>query len=340
MAEPRFDIIAPHSEKYKRHSEGSIIMLPDGQLLMGWTAFYGGFHDASPAHILAMRSDDGGETWSEPVLMLENDGKCNVMNVCFAQPGDGSIVMSPRAHGRRDVLLLVAVLAQIDRRRPHMDGTQAHGGHGDVARLPGQRPDDRPLQRAAHRAVRAKHDTARPGRRPGCCCSRRARTTWARRGSSAPTCRRSSTPTTRARASPWSSRGRTARCSSSIGRGPAPSGRRSRVTGAETVSEPWDTGVQCPAAPCIVKRIPSTGDLLLIWNNAKPDRPGSGGPRMPLTTAISRDDGEDLDQRQGPGAGPQPQLHVPVADVRRRHRAHTVLAGGVRLGGEVVHQLA
>ena len=60
----------------------------------------------------------------------------------------------------------------------------------------------------------------------------------------------------------------------------------------ETVSEPWDTGIQCPAAPCIVKRIPSTGDLLLIWNNAKPDRPGSGGPRMPLTTAISRDDGE------------------------------------------------
>ena len=60
----------------------------------------------------------------------------------------------------------------------------------------------------------------------------------------------------------------------------------------ETVSEPWDTGVQCPAAPCIVKRIPSTGDLLLIWNNAKPDRPGSGGPRMPLTTAISKDDGE------------------------------------------------
>ena len=99
MAEPLFDIIAPHSERYRRHSEGAITILPDGQYLLGWTAFYGGFHDASPAHILAMRSDDGGETWSEPVLMLENDGKCNVMNVCFAQPGDGSIVMS---HVRTD----------------------------------------------------------------------------------------------------------------------------------------------------------------------------------------------------------------------------------------------
>ena len=66
----------------------------------------------------------------------------------------------PRAHGRRDVLLLVAVLAQVDRRRPHVDGPQADGRHGDVARLPGQRPDDRPLQRAADRAVRAQHDTA------------------------------------------------------------------------------------------------------------------------------------------------------------------------------------
>ena len=99
MAEPRFDIIAPHSERYKRHSEGAITILPDGQFLLGWSAFYGGFHDPSPAHIMAMRSDDGGETWSEPVVILENDGKCNVMNVCFAQPGDGSIVMS---HVRTD----------------------------------------------------------------------------------------------------------------------------------------------------------------------------------------------------------------------------------------------
>ena len=147
MAEPRFDIVAPHSERYKRHSEGAITILPDGQFLLGWSAFYGGFHDPSPAHIMAMRSDDGGETWSEPVVILENDGKCNVMNVCFAQPGDGSIVMSHVRTGRRDVPLLVAVLAQVDRRRPYVDGPQANGRHGDVARLPGQRPDDRPLQR-------------------------------------------------------------------------------------------------------------------------------------------------------------------------------------------------
>ena len=34
----------------------AIIEGVDEQLLMGLTAFYGGFHDASPAHILAMRS--------------------------------------------------------------------------------------------------------------------------------------------------------------------------------------------------------------------------------------------------------------------------------------------
>jgi hypothetical protein len=49
-----------------------------------------------------------------------------------------------------------------------------------------------------------------------------------------------------------------------------------------------------------MKRIPSTGDLLIIWNNLATS---SNMPRRPLTAAISRDDGEtwtnfrDIDNR-------------------------------------------
>ena len=39
-----------------------------------------------------------------------------------------------------------------------------------------------------------------------------------------------------------------------------------------------------PRSPQSIKRIPTTGDLLLIWNNS-PDK------RFPLTAAISKDDG-------------------------------------------------
>ena len=61
--------------------------------------------------------------------------------------------------------------------------------------------------------------------------------------------------------------------------------------GGETVSESYDTGLDSPAAPCSAARVPATGDVVLVWNNAKPDEPGSGRPRTPLTAAVSRDDG-------------------------------------------------
>ena len=40
-----------------------------------------------------------------------------------------------------------------------------------------------------------------------------------------------------------------------------------------------------PISPASIKRIPSTGDLLLVWNN-------SPSARFPLTTAISKDEGK------------------------------------------------
>jgi len=50
-------------------------------------------------------------------------------------------------------------------------------------------------------------------------------------------------------------------------------------------------GVQAPEAPSTLRRIPATGDLLLIWNNTFQEGSGHGGRRTPLTAAISRDEG-------------------------------------------------
>jgi hypothetical protein len=52
----------------------------------------------------------------------------------------------------------------------------------------------------------------------------------------------------------------------------------------ETWSAPEPMSLQSPLSPQSIKRIPSTGDLLLVWNNS-PDR------RFPLTAALSRDEG-------------------------------------------------
>ena len=62
--------------------------------------------------------------------------------------------------------------------------------------------------------------------------------------------------------------------------------------GGETWSKITSLGVKGPEAPSTLRRIPSTGDLLLIWNNTYTEGEGHGGKRTPLTAAISSDEGE------------------------------------------------
>jgi sialidase-1 len=57
-------------------------------------------------------------------------------------------------------------------------------------------------------------------------------------------------------------------------------------------TKPETTDLVSPSSPATIRRIPSTGDLLLIWNNAAPSPQNKGGSRNPLTTAISSDDGK------------------------------------------------
>jgi sialidase-1 len=66
--------------------------------------------------------------------------------------------------------------------------------------------------------------------------------------------------------------------------------RSESLDGGETWSPARSAGVVGSESPIKVGRIPSTGDLLLIWNHCN-DVELSHGGRCPLTTAISRDDG-------------------------------------------------
>lgn len=61
--------------------------------------------------------------------------------------------------------------------------------------------------------------------------------------------------------------------------------------GGESWGEPRPWGVRAPEAPATVRRIPSTGHLLLIWNDTFRSGEGHGGKRTPLTAAVSTDEG-------------------------------------------------
>ena len=70
--------------------------------------------------------------------------------------------------------------------------------------------------------------------------------------------------------------------------------------GGDHWTEPAPTVLTAPESPALVKRIPTTGDLLVLWNNIASK---SNWPRTPLTAAISTDEGQtwgsfcDIDNR-------------------------------------------
>ncbi len=79
----------------------------------------------------------------------------------------------------------------------------------------------------------------------------------------------------------------------------------------ETWSDAEATELPSPSAANCIKRIPETGDLVFLWNNATPEAlavPGGTSyhyPRNPLTAAISKDEGQtwtnlkDVERREG-----------------------------------------
>jgi sialidase-1 len=61
--------------------------------------------------------------------------------------------------------------------------------------------------------------------------------------------------------------------------------------GGDHWDQPAQLPVKAPEAPATIRRIPATGDLLLIWNNTFEPGAGHGGKRTPLTAAVSSDEG-------------------------------------------------
>ncbi|WP_293689034.1 MULTISPECIES: sialidase family protein [unclassified Spirosoma] len=61
----------------------------------------------------------------------------------------------------------------------------------------------------------------------------------------------------------------------------------------KTWSAVQNTTIYSPLSPASIARIPSTGDLLMVWNNNKTtDKSWHKGARTPLTIAVSSDEGK------------------------------------------------
>ena len=62
--------------------------------------------------------------------------------------------------------------------------------------------------------------------------------------------------------------------------------------GGENWSAPEPAGLASAYAPCMIRRIPQTGDLVIIWNQASREEIWNGYERNRLSVAISKDEGK------------------------------------------------
>jgi len=69
-------------------------------------------------------------------------------------------------------------------------------------------------------------------------------------------------------------------------------GQTIKAASGEYFEYPRETALSGAYTPCRVRRIPSTGDLLLVWNQVSGDEMRGGYSRGRLSSAISRDDGK------------------------------------------------
>lgn len=282
--------VYPATKDNPRYSEGSIQDLNDGTLLYATTEFIGSGSDFAKARIIARSSDDGGRTWSEPRVLQENIGERNVMSATFRRlerknapigtPAPiGFFYLVKNSHSDLDVWLRVS-----------QDEAQTFGEPVPVTQTPGYHVmnNDRILQLSTGRLLAPISSTDDVGRTnhfvAWCCYSDDGGRTWRKGGGQVDLPKRGAMePDLFERED-----GRVAMIMRTQ------LGHIAITTsddGGNTWSEPASWSLPAPEAPSTVRRIPATGDLLLIWNNNYTPGAGHSGKRNPLTAAVSSDDG-------------------------------------------------
>lgn len=95
--------VAATSPEQPRHSEGDVIELADGRLLLVYMAFSGTGSDQAPTQIVAVESSDGGVTWSNRrMLVATQPGEMNVYSPNLIRAADGGVLfVFMRQHGAK-----------------------------------------------------------------------------------------------------------------------------------------------------------------------------------------------------------------------------------------------
>jgi len=285
---------------FPRHDSATIVELKDGRLMIAWMEHLGGDmigHDHAPGNIASMISSDGGYTWTDHRILVENNpGDINIHFPCFLRlksgdilfyyqrrhelaPGapqkstsyvcrssdEGETFSPPRKH---DVIqnneMSGNLLTQLSSGRIILGIGRTLGNWCGVAA----------------NGNTADHSVA------GCSYSDDEGASWK-------ACETWVDLPRRGAMEPHIVELKDGRLLMYMRTQLGAVFQSNSVDGGVTWSKPQTTPLKAPESmPCLTK-IPKTGDLLLIWNNSLYDPDFDHcGKRTPLTTAISRDEGK------------------------------------------------
>ena len=286
--------LLPPGQGNPRNSEGDFIELADGRIMLVYTHFTGGRSDHATAYLAARFSSDGGRSWTDKDLkVVPNHADMNIMSVSLLRLQDGRIA------------LFYLVKDSLQDCRPVMRTSSDEGENWSdpVQMIPDEdvgyyvMNNDRVVQLESGRLVAplSRHhgpswDKWTAYGRVSCYLSDDGGRTW----------RRSKTVLT----GEQDDGGRVMLqepgvveledgrlmmfCRTNAG--------CQYVSYSEDGGETWSavqpSDIRSPRSPASIERIPSTGDLLMVWNNHESIPPSLKGKRTPLSVAISRDDGK------------------------------------------------
>ncbi len=281
-------LVLPPSEGNPRNSEGDFVQLKDGRILFAYTHFTGSGSDFGTAHIAGRYSADGGRTWTgEDTLLLENQGAVNTMSVSLVRLQSGRIAF------------LYLVKETMGDCRPYLrfsdDETKTWSDPVLCVETPGYFVvnNDRLVQlksgrliipAACHGVNVEKHE----GRgRAVCFLSDDDGKTW-RPGE---TWLEAPADSKTGLQEPGVIELKDGRLMMLNRTDQGCQMRSYSSDGGVTWSPVEPTDILSPVSPATFERIPSTGDILLAWNNHDGIAEELKGKRTPFTVAVSRDDG-------------------------------------------------
>ena len=274
------------SEKNPRNSEGDFIQLKDGSILFVYTHFTGGSGDNASAYLAARISNDRGKTWAtEDLNILANEADMNIMSVSLLRLDNDEIALFYlRKNSETDCIPFMRT--STDEAKTWSEAKRCIDGEGyHVVN------NDRLLQLPDGRLIfpTSQHHPETFGYgRVMCYYSDDYGDSWTKSQEVA-------NPEDITLQEPGIIELKDGKimlfCRTESG--------VQYFSFSDDKGLTWSTiepgNIRSPLSPASIERIPSSGDLLLLWNNNY-ELGRDGGKRTPFTMAISKDEGKSWEK--------------------------------------------